>query len=72
MRRFHDDAGGEWTAALWCGSYGEVRIIFSRTGSTDVFTSALEAESLASGEILLLEIAEHDLRGRLAVAEPWP
>jgi len=71
MRRFNDTTGVEWTAALWCGSYGEVRIVFSRTGSSEVFTTPLEAESLASGEVLLLEIADHDLCQRLDAAEPF-
>jgi len=71
LKRFHDDLGAVWTAALWCGSYGEVRLIFSCHGRAEIFSAALEVESLASGEALLLEMDEADLGRRLAGAERW-
>lgn len=73
MRRFNDAATGvEWTAALWCGSYGEVRIVFAQTGDSAVFTTMLEVESLAAGETLLMDLDDADLCQRLSEAEPWP
>ncbi len=71
MRRFRDNAGGEWTAALWCGSYGEVLLVFSAAGRSDVFSLPLEAESLAAAESLLLTLDDPELVRRLAEARPW-
>lgn len=71
MRRFRSADGRDWTAALWCGSYGEVMLIFSRSGSTELFHVMLEAESQAAGETLLASLDEADLVRRLADAEPW-
>ncbi len=72
MRRFRGADGLDWTAALWCGSYGEVMLIFSRAGSTELFQVQLEAESQAAGEALLFGLEEADLQQRLGDAEPWP
>lgn len=71
MRRFRSSDGCDWTAALWCGSYGEVMLIFSRAGSTELFHLLLEVESQAAGEALLLGLDEGELLQRLAAAEPW-
>lgn len=71
MRRFRDEHGAEWTAALWCGSYGEVLLIFSCSGCTEVFSAGLEAESLAAGETQLLGFDDDDLKGRLEHARRW-
>ena len=71
MRRFRDDDGAEWTVALWCGSYGEVLLIFSVAGRAEVFSVPLEAESLAVGEAMLLELDDAELVRRLGDADPW-
>jgi hypothetical protein len=71
VKRFRDDQGAAWTAALWCGSYGEVLLMFSCQGRPEVFSAALEVESLASGEAILLDLDDSELRQRLAAAELW-
>jgi len=71
MRRFTDEHGAEWTAVLGRASYGEMSLLFTRSGSLDVFSAPLEADSAAGGRDFLATLADEDLRARLATARPW-
>jgi len=71
MRRFTDEGGDEWTAVLGRASYGEMTLLFSRTGSHDVFSAPLETDTAAGGRDYLAELPEDELRARLAGAHPW-
>lgn len=71
MRRFHDAGGVEWTVVLGRASYGEITLLFSRADSIEVFGTPLEADSSAVGRDFLIELAEEELRARLADARPW-
>lgn len=71
MRRFTDAGGEEWTAVLGRASYGEMTLLFTRRGSSDVLSAPLEVDTAASGRGYLAGLAEDDLRARLASAEPW-
>lgn len=71
MRRFHDAGGVEWTVVLGRASYGEITLLFSRSGSIEVFSVPLEADTAAAGRDFLSALDDDDLRARLADARPW-
>lgn len=71
MRRFHDADGIEWTAVLGRASYGEITLLFSRSGSIEVFSTPLEADTTAAGQDFLIALDDDDLRARLLDARPW-
>lgn len=71
MRRFTDECGQEWSAVLGRASYGEMTLLFTRAGTSDVLSAPLETDTAAGGRDLLAEMADDDLRARLEAASPW-
>lgn len=71
MRRFLDEQGREWAAAIEAASYGEARLLFSPAAGTDVLAVPLDTGSTAAGRALLDDMSDDELRRRLAVARPW-
>lgn len=71
MRRFHDEAGAEWTVAVSAGSYGAMTLMFAATGDSAVSWLALEAENAAEAQQMLADFSDDELRARLARSEWW-
>lgn len=71
MRLFDDDRGRRWEAATAFGSYGEVRLIFSRMDAEELRISTLEAANVREGQSALEALTDEALREHLDRAEPW-
>lgn len=71
MRRFHDEAGAEWTVAISAGSYGAMTLMFAAAGDSAVAWLALEAENAAEAQQMLAGFSDEQLRERLARSQWW-
>lgn len=71
MRSFDDSEGGHWDAALLSASYGDIRILFSRTNDSTLLSHPFEADNLAEAEAKLTQLPDDDLRSLLAAAQLW-
>ncbi|HET7921277.1 MAG TPA: hypothetical protein VFM15_00825 [Gammaproteobacteria bacterium] len=71
MRTFTDSLGRTWEAATAFGSYGAVRLIFSRRGDTELRACGMPAETLHAAEQMLAACPDATLVSWLATAEPW-
>lgn len=71
MRSFDDEHGNHWQAALMEASYGNILLIFSRTGADDIMQTTLQAAHLREAEQMLAAADEARLRTLLAGATPW-
>lgn len=71
MRLFDDHLGRRWQAATAFGSYGEIRLVFTRVDENELRTSSLEAANMREGQNALEGLTEEALRECLESAEPW-
>lgn len=71
MRSFDDELGHHWQAAIMEASYGNVLLVFSRLGASDVLQATLDAAHLREAEEMLAAADEAALRALLADATPW-
>ncbi|MGH8274504.1 MAG: hypothetical protein ACRES9_09700 [Gammaproteobacteria bacterium] len=69
MRIFNDAQDQRWQAAVVFGSYGEVRLVFSRMDADDLRTAAMPAATLREAEQSLSVLNEEELRDYLDKAE---
>ena len=71
MRSFDDTQGEQWQAAVLDASYGNMRVVFSHTGSGVIRQVTLDAENLRIAERQLLAMDDSQLRDLLAESVPW-
>lgn len=71
MRTFTDIEGRTWEAAAVFGSFGAVRLIFSRRNGEELRVCGMQAETLHDAQQELAACSDTALRERLVHAEPW-
>jgi hypothetical protein len=71
MRTFRDSEGREWEAAATFGSYGAVRLIFSRRNGDELRSCDMQADTLRDAEQELAAFTDTALREHLQTAVPW-
>jgi hypothetical protein len=71
MRRFSDDDGQQWEAAVGRESWGTFVILFTAAAGGPPRTSMLGAESMLEAQQELDALSEAELQVRLASSQPW-
>jgi hypothetical protein len=71
MRRFADDGGQEWDAAIGRESWGTFVILFTRAAGGEVRKTMLGSENMLEAQRELDGLTDQEMRGRLALSQPW-